>query len=197
PVFFTYLLPFTNSPTSKSQSTCTHKRTFNHSSKMALTLYDISIVPFIKSLKTLTKLLEKGQAHFEDESKIINAKLVDDMGDLIFQVQRVSDSAKGLAVRVGGAENVALPDNETDFAGLYKRINSTIEILESLPSTCTDGKEDSEVVLQLPSGDLKFTAKDYVLNFATPNFYFHVVTAYDILRKEGVPVGKFDFLGRR
>ncbi|KAM0147511.1 hypothetical protein ACHAPG_010536 [Botrytis cinerea] len=167
---------------------------------MALTLYDISIVPFIKSLKTLTtspELLEKGQAHFEDESKIINAKLVDDMGDLIFQVQRVSDSAKGLAVRVGGAENVALPDNETDFAGLYKRINSTIEILESLPSTCTDGKEDSEVVLQLPSGDLKFTAKDYVLNFATPNFYFHVVTAYNILRKEGVPVGKFDFLGRR
>ncbi|TEY36162.1 hypothetical protein BOTCAL_0564g00070 [Botryotinia calthae] len=164
---------------------------------MALTLYDISIVPFIKNLKTLSKLLEKGQAHFEDESKIINAKLVDDMGDLIFQVQRVSDSAKGLAVRVGGAENVALPDNETDFAGLYKRINSTIEILESLPSTCTDGKEDLEVVLKLPNGDLKFTAKDYVLNFATPNFYFHVVTAYDILRKEGVPLGKFDFLGRR
>ncbi|KAF7899579.1 hypothetical protein EAF00_003915 [Botryotinia globosa] len=163
---------------------------------MALSLYDISVVPFIKSLKTLSKLLAKGQAHFEDESKIINAKLIDDMGGLIFQVQRVSDAAKGLAFRVGGAENVALEDNEKDFAGLYTRINRTIEILEALPSTCTDGKEETEVVLKLPKEDLKFTAKDYVLNFAIPNFYFHVVTAYDILRKEGVPVGKFDYLGR-
>ncbi|KAF7909849.1 uncharacterized protein EAF01_003567 [Botrytis porri] len=163
---------------------------------MALSLYDISIVPFIRNLKTLSKLLAKGQAHFEDESKIINARLIDDMGDLIFQIQRVSDSAKGLAVRVAGAENVSLPDNEKDFAALYTRINRTIEILEAVPSTSTDGKEDTEVVLKLPSGDLKFTAKDYVLNFAIPNFYFHVVTAYNILRKEGVPVGKFDFLGK-
>ncbi|TGO88213.1 hypothetical protein BPOR_0176g00080 [Botrytis porri] len=163
---------------------------------MALSLYDISIVPFIRNLKTLSKLLAKGQAHFEDESKIINARLIDDMGDLIFQIQRVSDSAKGLAVQVAGAENVSLPDNEKDFAALYTRINRTIEILEAVPSTSTDGKEDTEVVLKLPSGDLKFTAKDYVLNFAIPNFYFHVVTAYNILRKKGVPVGKFDFLGK-
>ncbi|KAF7927433.1 uncharacterized protein EAE97_010108 [Botrytis byssoidea] len=163
---------------------------------MALSLYDISVVPFIKTLKTLSKILAKGQAHFEDESKIINARLIDDMGDLIFQVQRASDAAKGLAFRVGGAENVALEDNEKDFAGLYTRINRTIEILEALPSTCTDGKEETEVVLKLPKEDLKFTAKDYVLNFAIPNFYFHVVTAYNILRKEGVPVGKFDYLGR-
>ncbi|TGO33961.1 hypothetical protein BHYA_0219g00190 [Botrytis hyacinthi] len=162
---------------------------------MAFSLYDISVVPFIKNLKTLSKLLEKGQAHFEDESKIINARLIDDMGDLIFQIQRVSDSAKGVAVRVAGAENVALEDNEKDFASLYTRINRTIEILEALPSTCTDGKEENEVVLKLPRGDLKFTAKDYILNFAIPNFYFHVVTAYNILRKEGVPVGKFDYLG--
>ncbi|TGO29761.1 hypothetical protein BPAE_0011g00330 [Botrytis paeoniae] len=162
---------------------------------MSLSLYDISVVPFIKSLKALSKLLAKGQAHFEDESKIINARLTDDMGDLIFQIQRVSDSAKGLAARVAGAEDVVLEDNEKDFAGLYTRINRTIEILEALPSTSTDGKDDTEVVLNLPSGDLKFTAKDYVLKFGIPNFYFHVVTAYNILRKEGVPVGKFDFLG--
>ncbi|TGO13283.1 hypothetical protein BTUL_0073g00530 [Botrytis tulipae] len=163
---------------------------------MPLSLYDISVVPFIKSLKTLSKLLAKGQAHFEDESKIINAKLIDDMGDLIFQVQRATDSANGLASRVCGAENVVLEDNEKDFAGLYTRINRTIEILEALPSTCTDGKEETEVVLKLPKEEFKFTAKDYVLNFSIPNFYFHVVTAYDILRKEGVPVGKFDYLGR-
>ncbi|KAF7959692.1 hypothetical protein EAE96_001305 [Botrytis aclada] len=163
---------------------------------MAVSLYDISVAPFIKSLKTLSKLLEKGQAHFEDESKIINAKLIDDMGDLIYQIQRVSDSAKGLAVRIGGAEDIALEDNEKDFAALYTRINRTVKILEALPSTCTDGKEETEVVLKLPNGDLKFTAKDYVLNFAIPNFYFHVVTAYNILRKEGVPVGKFDYLGK-
>ncbi|CAD6444219.1 a341564f-9ce1-4bb2-8e92-b550e40686c4 [Sclerotinia trifoliorum] len=164
---------------------------------MSLTLYDVSVPVFVKNLKSLSKLLAKGQAHFEkDESKIIHARLVDDMGDLIFQIQRVADTAKGLAVRVGGAEDVTLEDNETDFAGIYKRINRVIEILESLPSTCTDGKEDAEIVMKAGGHELKFTGKQYVLDFAIPNFFFHVVTAYNILRKEGVAVGKGDFLGR-
>ncbi|KAJ8068918.1 hypothetical protein OCU04_002599 [Sclerotinia nivalis] len=164
---------------------------------MSLTLYDVSVPLFIKNLKSLSKILAKGQAHFEkDESKIIHAKLVDDMGDLIFQIQRVADTAKGLAVRVCGAENVVLEDNETDFAGLFTRINRTIEILESLPSNCTDGKDNAEIVMKIGSNELKFTGKTYVLDTAIPNFFFHVVTAYDILRKEGVPVGKGDFLGK-
>ncbi|KAI9641658.1 hypothetical protein NHQ30_009513 [Ciborinia camelliae] len=202
---------------------------------MSLSLYDVSVPPFIKQLKSLQKILAIGQEHVKnDESKLIHAKLIDDMGDLIFQIQRVSDTAKGLAVRVGGAENVVLEDNETDmahqvmdvslavkdsigrsrsggfnfngyeklqersarFAGLYSRITRTIEILEALPSTCTDGKDSIEIVMKIGSGDLKFTAKDYVVNYAIPNFFFHVVTAYDILRKEGVPVGKKNYLGR-
>ncbi|APA10872.1 hypothetical protein SS1G_03465 [Sclerotinia sclerotiorum 1980 UF-70] len=164
---------------------------------MSLTLYDISVPLFIKNLKSLSKFLAKGQAHFEkDESKIVHARLVEDMGDLIFQIHRISDSAKGLAVRVGGAEDVVFENNETDFAGIYTRINRVTEILESLPSTCTDGKDDTEVVMKVGPNELKFTAKQFVLDFAIPNFFFHVVTAYNILRKEGVPVGKGDFLGR-
>ncbi|ESZ96333.1 hypothetical protein SBOR_3265 [Sclerotinia borealis F-4128] len=164
---------------------------------MSLSLYDISVPPFIKQLKSLQKILNKAQAHVEnDESKLIHAKLVDDMGDLIFQIQRISDTAKGFAVRVGGVENVVLVDDETDFAGLHTRINRTISILESLPSNCTDGKETAEIVMKIPSGDLKFSGKEYVLEAAIPNFYFHVVAAYAILRKEGVPVGKYDYLGK-
>ncbi|QSZ37246.1 hypothetical protein DSL72_009340 [Monilinia vaccinii-corymbosi] len=164
---------------------------------MSITLYDISVPPFIKQLKALSKILAKGLAHVNnDESKLIHAKLIDDQGDLVFQIQRLSDTAKGLAVRVGGVENVASEDNETDFAGLYTRINRTIEILEAVPSNSTDGKEKAEITLKIGPHEQKFTAKDYVLHFAIPNFYFHVVTAYDILRKEGVPVGKGDYLGR-
>jgi len=162
---------------------------------MSLSLYDASVPGFIGHLKTLSKLLAKGLAHVEnDDSKLIHARLAEDMGDLIFQIQRVSDTAKGLAVRIGGAENVALEDNETDFSALSLRINRTIEILDALPSTSTDGKESSEIVMKTQTGERRFSGKDYVLHFAIPNFYFHFVTAYDILRKEGVPVGKGDYL---
>lgn len=164
---------------------------------MPLTLYETTIPVFITNLKNLSKFLEKGRLHASaDESKLIEAKLIADMGGLPYQIQRVSDTAKGLAVRIGGVQPVSLPDNETTFPQLQERIQKTIEILESVKEEVVNAAEDKEVVLPSRSGEIKFTGKSYVLKFAIPNFFFHVVTAYAILRKEGVDVGKADYLGR-
>ncbi|RAL64881.1 hypothetical protein DID88_001476 [Monilinia fructigena] len=164
---------------------------------MPITLYDITVPPFLKQLKSLSKILAKGLAHVNnDESKLIHARLIEDQGDLVFQIQRVSESAKGLAVRVAGVEDVVFENNETDFAGLYTRINRTIEILQALPASSLNDKETAEIALKIGDAEHKLHAKDYVLYAVIPNFYFHVTTAYSILRKEGVPVGKGDYLGR-
>jgi hypothetical protein len=117
------------------------------------------------------------------------------MGALPYQIQRVSDTAKGLAVRIGGAEPVALPDNETNFPQLQERLQKTIDILESVKPETINANEGKEVVLPSRAlGEIKMTGKSYALEFAVPNFYFHVCMAYAILRKEGVDVGKNDYL---
>jgi uncharacterized protein len=163
---------------------------------MTVTLYETTIPPMIKGLKTLSAFLEKGRLHASaDEAALIESRLIADMGGLAFQIQRVSDTAKGCAVRVGKAEPVAMEDNEKTFPELQARITKTIEVLEKLDPKSWEGAEDAEVVMKLRSGDRKFTGKSYVLTYAIPNFYFHVCMAYAILRKEGVQVGKLDYLG--
>lgn len=119
------------------------------------------------------------------------------MASLPFQIQRVSDAAKGAAARVAGVEVVAMPDNETTFEELQARIQKTIDLLKTVSEDSMDGKEDKEIVVKLGNGKLMFTgaAKDYILKFVLPNFYFHITTAYNILRHNGVPIGKWDFLG--
>lgn len=90
---------------------------------------------------------------------------------------------------------LALPDDETTFEQLQARIQKTIDFLKTVPEHSMDGKEDEEIVLKLKTMELKFTAKSYLLDFVLPNFYFHLTTAYNILRHNGVPVGKADFIG--
>ncbi|WP_448660000.1 DUF1993 domain-containing protein [Sphingomonas sp. CJ99] len=165
------------------------------------TLYDVSVPPMIRALTAMKAFLEKGRAYAEaqgwDEAELIEARLYEDMAPLTGQVQRASDSAKFLAVRVGGAEPVAMPDEEASFAELAERIDRTIAVLNAVPREGFDGKEDAEIILKTPRGDIPFRGTDYVLGFAIPNFYFHVTTAYAIMRMKGVPVGKMDFLGAR
>lgn len=163
---------------------------------MTLGLYDITIPPFIHGLKALSAILEKGRLHASaDEASLIESRLIADMGALPFQIQRISDTAKGCAVRVGKAEPVPMEDNETTFPELRARIVKTIEVLENVDPKSMDGMEDAEVVMKLRAGERKLTGRDYVLKYAIPNFYFHLCMAYAILRKEGVPVGKTDYLG--
>ncbi|MCJ1307697.1 hypothetical protein MMC25_001345 [Agyrium rufum] len=162
-----------------------------------LSLYQVSIVPFITELKVLSKLLQKGLDHFNgDESTLLKSCLIEDMRPLPYQVQRISDTAKGCAVRVGKVESVAMADDETSFAELQERIAKTIKFLEDVDPKCMDGMEDKEVIMATRRGDNKFTGLSYVNTFAIPNFYFHMCMVYALLRKEGVPVGKLDYLGQ-
>jgi len=161
-----------------------------------LSLYDITIPPFIKQLQMLSNILEKGQAKFAgSEATILESRLVADMQPLTYQIQRVSDTAKGVAVRLGKAEPEAWADNEKTFPELQERVKKTIAFLEKLDSKSMDGMEEKEIVLKTGGGERKMSGTSYALGFAIPNFYFHSVTTYALLRKEGVDVGKKDYLG--
>jgi len=163
-------------------------------------LYDVTIPAFIRGFANLSAILEKGRAHAKeqgwDESALTEARLIEDMAPLTSQVQRCSDTAKGLAVRIGQVGNVAMADEEVTLDDLQARIEKTVQFLRAVPREAFEGREEAEVVLQTPSGDLPFVARDYAIGYAMPNFYFHLTTAYDLLRMKGVPIGKLDYLGR-
>ncbi|KAH8597603.1 hypothetical protein B0O99DRAFT_617808 [Bisporella sp. PMI_857] len=164
-------------------------------------LYEISIPVFVANLKILSSLLTKGIDHVGEEkaSELLNSRLIADMQPLTYQIQRVSDTSKGLATRLSGGkvENVIWADDENSFPALQARIQKTIAFLEAVPQSAFDGQEDAEIVFKTRSGETKFTGSSYVLKFAIPNFFFHFVTAFALLRKEGVPIGKNDYLQPR
>lgn len=162
---------------------------------MSLSLYAVTIPPFIKNLKMISTLLEKAQTHSTgNEAQILESRLIADMQPLTYQIQRISDTAKGVAVRVAKVTPEAWEDNEKTFPELQERLKKTIAFLEEVDPKSMDGMEEQEVVLKTGAGELKFTGTSYVLNFAVPNFYFHSVTTYALLRKEGVAIGKKDYL---
>ncbi|KQQ38612.1 hypothetical protein ASG19_06150 [Rhizobium sp. Leaf306] len=167
---------------------------------MSLSLYDVSVPAFIRGFANLSEILKKAEA-FADEkgiphSQLLEACLIEDMLPLTGQIQRASDTAKFVPVRVGQLENVAMEDNEVTFADLHARIDKTVAFLKTVVPASMSGRDEAEVVLKTRSGEMKFTATDYVLGFALPNFYFHLTAAYAILRHKGVPIGKTDYLGR-
>lgn len=162
-------------------------------------LYDVTIPAFIRGLENLSKILDKGRA-FADEngiahSELLDARLIDDMAPLTRQIQMVTDTPKGVAVRVGQVENAVWADDEAGFDELTARVAKAISFLKAVPADGFEGREDAKVVLSTPSGDIPFTGSTYVHGFAVPNFYFHLSIAYALLRMKGVPVGKLDFLG--
>jgi hypothetical protein len=116
------------------------------------------------------------------------------MFPLARQVQIASDSAKGV-VRLAGREAPSMPDTETTLAQLRERIARTVEVLNTLTAADIDGSEDRDIELKMRDRTLQLKGRPYLLNFVTPNFYFHVTTAYAILRSKGVPLGKPDYLG--
>ncbi|KIV97179.1 hypothetical protein PV10_00960 [Exophiala mesophila] len=163
----------------------------------SLTLYDTAIIPMIRTLKHLSAILKRGEAHADekgiDHSELLEARIVADMHPLPFQIQTASNSAKFLAVRVAGVENITFADDEKTFADLQDRLTRTIEYLEAIDRKQFDGKETAEVV----AFNRNFTGLSYVNDFALPNFFFHTVTAYNILRSKGIDIGKKDWLGVR
>lgn len=161
---------------------------------MPLSMYQASIPLLVRGLGNLSAVLEKGAAH-PDAAALVEARLAPDMFTLAGQVQRASDTAKGCAARLAGIDNPSFADTETTFAQLQERIAETVAFLQGVKPEQIDGSEDKPIALKAGPTTLNFTGTSYLLGFVLPNFYFHVTTAYDILRHKGVGVGKLDYLG--
>jgi hypothetical protein len=166
---------------------------------MKISMYQASAPRFANMLRNLSVLLDKGQAHCEarkiDPAVMGGMRLIADMFPLSRQVQIACDTAKGAVARLAALDIPKHEDTEQTFAELKQRIAKTIDFILSVPAEKIDGSEDRQVTLRLGGRDVTFTGIQYLLGFAHPNFYFHVTTAYDILRANGVELGKRDYIG--
>ena len=161
---------------------------------MSFGIYDASVPVFVNSLTNMRGWLNKA-AEEKSESALMDARLVPDMRPFPAQYQMASDSAKNALARLTGTESPSMPDTETSFSELMERCDRTIEYLLSFDARSLDGSEDREVVIKFPNGmGYRFLGGQYLAGFALPNFFFHVTTAYAILRSAGVSLGKPDFL---
>ena len=166
---------------------------------MALSFYDISVPVFLRGLGQLSHLLDKGLAHAQaegiDPTVLVNARLAPDMFTLAGQVQSASDASKLGTARIAGITAPSFSDTETTYAELQARVGKTVDFLQGVDRALIDGFEERPVTMKVRGNELKFTAQRYLLQFALPNFFFHLTTAYDLLRHSGVPLGKMDYLG--
>lgn len=166
---------------------------------MKINAYTASIPVFTHMLTALKSFLEKAQV-FESEKNIHfttlpNMRLAADMLPLSKQVQIACDNAKGCAARLAGNDNPKWEDHEASLSDLVGRVQKTIDYLATFKAEQFEGCEDKPIELKAGPRELKFTGIQYQLYFATPNIYFHITTAYNILRHAGVEIGKRDFLG--
>jgi hypothetical protein len=166
---------------------------------MSLSMYQASVPVFIRALDALSAILHKAAAHAEakkiDPSVLVNARLYPDMLPLIRQIQIATDHARGAGARLAGLQRPAYPDTEATFDELQARIAKTIAYLQTLTPAQIDGSEQRAVTIPTRGNDLQFQGQAYLFDFAFPNFWFHTVTTYAILRHSGVELGKQDFLG--
>ena len=162
-------------------------------------MYHAAIPGSVRVLTNLRGLIEKAEAWAKeknvDESVVLNARLALDMFPFVRQVQIATDTAKGMAARLAGAEVPSYEDTEKSFAELYARVDKTIAFVKGFKPEQFDGAEGREIVLTFRGNSTHFTGLTFLTNRALPNLYFHTTTAYAILRHIGVPVGKNDFLG--
>lgn len=162
-------------------------------------MYQASVPRFIHMLGNLHTILSKAQAHAQakgiDELAFTGFRLYPDMLPLTNQIMIATDTAKGCAARLAGVTPPVYEDNEKTFAELNERIAKTLVYLQSFKPEQIDGSEEREVVLKRRTGEERLQGMPYLLNSALPNFFFHITTAYAILRHNGVEVGKRDYLG--
>ena len=166
---------------------------------MPLSLYDVTVPAFLRGFRNLAQHLDQAKAYADanglPHEELLAARLYADMLPLTGQVQRASDTAKFVPVRVAGLKAPSMPDTEATFDELQARIEATVAWLKTVGQDAFDGRDEAEVVLKFGQQAFPMTARDYVLGFALPNFYFHLTTAYDILRHKGVALGRLDFIG--
>lgn len=167
---------------------------------MTISMYQASVPSLIHALNNLAVILEKGAAHAEarkvDPVVLLNSRLYPDMFPLGRQVQIASDIARRGAARLAGLEAPKLEDNETTFPELIARLQNVITYLKTLTAAQIDGSEEKSITLLVGKETMTFEGLPYLLSFVLPNVYFHVTTAYNILRHCGVELGKRDYLGK-
>ena len=165
---------------------------------MRVLMHALSVEVFSHTLGNLALILEKAGANAAqrkfDTGVLLGARLAPDMLPLTRQVQIASDIAKNSVARLAGQEPPRFEDNESSIEQLRLRIARTIDFLKSVPASALEGSETRTVKVPLEERTLEFTGVDFLQRWAIPNVFFHVVTAYDILRHNGVELGKRDYL---
>ena len=166
---------------------------------MTISMYQASVPRFVNILGNLSGILDKAQAHIDakkiEPAELPSYRLFPDMLPMTKQVQIACDAAKGVVARLAGVEIPAFEDNETTIADLKARVAKTVAFIQSVPQAQIDGTEDKEIVIKRGDKETRYNGMQFLLGHAVPNFYFHVATTYNILRHNGVEIGKRDFLG--
>lgn len=166
---------------------------------MTISLHEASVVTFLRGLGILGALIDRAEAHASSHgippSALISARLAPDMFTLAGQVQSASDAAKLCAARLAGVDRPSFADTEASFAELRQRIARTVAFLEGLAPAAIEPRAARPIPHRAGGAEQTITASAYLLQVALPNFWFHVTTAYDILRHNGVALRKADFLG--
>lgn len=166
---------------------------------MTLSMFEAAVPPLARSLRNLITILHKAASHSEtrgiEPAVLMQARLYPDMLPLVRQVQIATDIARRGLARLACSEAPAMEDTETGFEELIERIEKTLAYLDSLAPGQIDGSETRPIELPVRGETLHFTGQTFLLFFILPNVYFHITTAYDILRHNGVELGKRDYLG--
>jgi uncharacterized protein len=166
---------------------------------MSITLHSASVPIFTRMLGNLLVWLDKAEAHATakkfEPGVFLGTRLAPDMLPFTAQIQIACDAAKFCVARIGGVEAPKFEDKEASFAELRERIRKTIDFVASVPASQIDGKEEQDVTIQRRTGPVTWKAEAYLKANVLPNFFFHLTTAYALLRHNGVDLGKSDFLG--
>jgi hypothetical protein len=167
---------------------------------MIISMYQASVPRFVNILGNLSNILEKAQVHVDakklDDATLTGYRLFPDMLPMTTQVQIACDAAKGVVARLAGVEIPVHEDNEKTLADLKARIAKTVAFIQSVTPAQIDGAEDKEIVIKRGDKETRYSGMQFLLGHAIPNFYFHVTTTYNILRHNGIEIGKRDYLGK-
>ena len=166
---------------------------------MTISMYQASVPRFVNILGNLSNILDKAQANVDakklDPVTLTSYRLFPDMLPMKTQVQIACDTAKGVVARLAGVEIPVYEDNEKTLSELKARIAKTIAFIQTVTPAQIDGTEDKEIVTKRGDKETHYKGMQFLLGHAVPNFYFHVTTAYNILRHNGIEIGKRDYLG--
>lgn len=166
---------------------------------MTISMYKASVPVFSQLLSALSNILTKAEVAVNNEKKqdtLLQARLFPDMFDFTRQVQIATDFAKGVTARLAGVEVPVYEDNETTFEQLKERIAKTLHFIASIKPEAINGSEELEIITRPGTPkEKKFTGESYLLHYGIPQFFFHITTAYAILRANGIVIGKPDYMG--